>query len=114
MDVETQRFVEENSVPIPWTGCWIWVGAWGANGYGAFIKNFPRNGTKRHIQSIAAHRMSFHAFHGEIPHGMLICHRCDVRPCVNPAHLYAGTLSQNRRDMLSRGAATGTHYRKEL
>lgn len=31
-----------------------------------------------------------------------ILHRCDVRNCINPKHLYAGTPMDNVRDMINR------------
>lgn len=50
-----------------------------------------------------AHRMSYDCFIAPIPDGMLICHKCDNRKCVNPDHLFVGTQSDNRNDMYAKG-----------
>lgn len=54
-----------------------------------------------------AHRVSWRYAHGEIPEGLCILHHCDNRACVNPDHLYAGTLADNVRDMVERHRARG-------
>jgi hypothetical protein len=40
---------------------------------------------------------------GPVPSGMLILHKCDVRGCVNPDHLFLGTAKDNTRDMMTKG-----------
>lgn len=65
-------------------GCWIWTGPLG-NEYG-------------HVCGMSAHRASYLLAHGALPAGLDILHRCVFAPCVNPAHLYAGTAKDNARD----------------
>jgi hypothetical protein len=79
-------------------GCWLWTGGRNSNGYGTF----GLNGTK----STAAHRFSWELVNGSIPHGMWVLHRCDVRHCVRPSHLFLGTRQDNTDDMLGKGRQT--------
>ncbi len=74
--------------------CWIWKGYTHKNGYGLFRFS---GGTSW------AHRVAYSLFCGPIPDGLCVCHRCDVRSCVNPAHLFIGTHKQNMQDCLNKG-----------
>ena len=79
--------------------CWPWTGNRLPKGYGQF-KPF---GLQRY-----AHRVSWALAHGTtpdgtIPGGMCVLHSCDNPPCVNPAHLFLGTKTDNMRDKVAKG-----------
>lgn len=77
------------------SGCWMWTGARTPQGYGKFGW---QNG-----RSILAHRYAFFLATGTLPADRQICHRCDTPPCVNPAHLFAGTARENAQDAKTKG-----------
>lgn len=49
-----------------------------------------------------AHRYFYTQAHGPIPSGLLVCHKCDNKLCVNLDHLYLGTHSDNALDAYQR------------
>lgn len=75
--------------------CWNWVGSLRENGYGQLnIDQYPYK----------VHRISYALWNGALPQGRFqVQHHCDNPQCVNPAHLYAGTQSDNMRDEYRRG-----------
>lgn len=74
--------------------CWLWTGSLRTNGYGE-IWYEGRNHQ--------AHRVSWMLFNGPIPEDMQVCHRCDVRACVRPDHLFLGTQVDNMVDCSEKG-----------
>lgn len=55
------------------------------------------------VKKIPAHRVSFWAFKGIKPaYNMQICHNCDRRGCINPDHLFQGSLGDNHQDALNK------------
>lgn len=73
--------------------CWIWRGPKGSDGYGAL-----RCTQGEDVRYVKAHRVS-HVLHtGDLKHGDWVLHKCNIRRCVNPDHLYIGGGHENSSD----------------
>ena len=50
-----------------------------------------------------AHRVAYEMYVSKIPDSLCVLHKCDIKSCVNPKHLFLGTQAQNLNDMTAKG-----------
>ena len=90
-------------------GCWEWGGYRFPRGYG----RVPMSNT-----TVGAHVIAYEVWVGPIPDGLIIRHKCDNPPCINPEHLEPGTHQDNSDDKIKRqrqNSVTGeAHYAAKL
>lgn len=85
--------LENRSVPEPNTGCVLWLGRVDRKGYARV--DFD--------ETSRAHRAAWILANGPVPPGLFVCHKCDVRSCINVQHLFLGTQEENMADMVAKG-----------
>lgn len=89
-----QRF-EQNHIPVPEAGCWLWIAATIGDGYASFMVSGKQ---------VLAHRYAYEKKYGPVPDGKELDHKCRVRCCVNPDHLEPVTHKEN----INRGICANT------
>lgn len=78
-------------------GCWLWTRTKSPNGYGHVYD-------RRIKKYRGAHSVALSLSLGvQVADLTQTNHKCDVKLCCNPDHLYNGTQIQNQRDMSDRG-----------
>lgn len=86
---------EEKVIRPTWTKCWLWNGATGSGGY----PQIYHNGRQRHGSQVSWEIKNGVPF----PPGKMACHECDNPGCVNPDHIWPGTMSENIKDCVAKG-----------
>lgn len=82
----------DRTCPEPNTGCLLWTALSDKDGYGKLTWRG---------RGMRAHRLAWELTYG--PTDLWVLHKCDTPACVNPAHLFVGTVFDNLRDMDAKG-----------
>ncbi len=93
--------IMEGFTPVPFSGCWIWDRNLSSDGYAVLRLANGRRGGGRNVR---VHRLLYELVNDcVIPPELDACHKCDVKPCINPQHIYPGTRLDNVTDARVRG-----------
>jgi hypothetical protein len=85
--------------------CWLWTGARHRDGYGRVWVH--------RREFYMAHRFAYELWVQKIPDGLQVLHRCDVRNCVRPEHLFLGTNADNVADRVAKGRSSRGEHRPQ-
>jgi DNA-binding CsgD family transcriptional regulator len=99
------RFIEEGKVDFLDNGCWQWNKAKSAKGY-AVVKI---NGCVKRVHRLVLSEK----LDRPLLKGLLACHTCHNRSCINPSHLYEGTAQNNIDDMIKAGRMNRTRGKRD-
>ncbi len=78
-------------------------GCWNCISHFCNEKTYPHIKQKGKIKTIS--RYNYEKKYGKIPNGLWVLHKCDNRKCINPEHLFLGTMQDNTKDMTQKGRA---------
>lgn len=88
-DEKALERLDAKSVPVPHSGCQLWMGYASPDGYGV---------VSYRSKLVRAHRLAYQLANGVDPGDLNVCHRCDTPLCINPGHLFLGTHEDNVAD----------------
>lgn len=89
------------------------VGSIRVNDNGCWVSDLGTDDPKAYVtikidgKRIRGHRLMYETQVGEIADGLVVCHTCDNPKCINPKHLFVGTVMENVKDMLAKGRGHG-------
>lgn len=89
--------------------CWEWQGLKNHRGYGTIGIRYPGKAWSIHRR---ASRVAYELTKGPVLEGLNCLHRCDNPSCVNPDHLFLGTIKDNTQDMIEKGRSKLMIYRR--
>lgn len=96
--MSVQDRIEKYTLPEPNSGCWLWVGACGSSGYPQLTVIDDETGRRK---SVRLHRYVCEQVNGKAD-DLYALHKCDVKVCLNPNHIYFGTQKENVSDAYAR------------
>lgn len=87
----------------PETGCWNWTGPAATKRHPNCAYGYITVWDGKTWRSTNAHRAMWFALHGPLPSHRVICHKCDNVLCINPDHLFEGSMRDNILDSVAKG-----------